>query len=226
MPDLADEIRAALAEMADPARAPDMQRYMKSDLPYLGAPKSRLTRVVMRMTKSAGLGREPWLATATGLWDQAGYREERYAALAVLRAGRLRPDDEPLLRRLITTGAWWDLVDETATQLVGPLRDDLDIRAWAVDDDMWIRRAAIICQVGKRGRTTDQDLLADCITPNIADRRFWITKAIGWALRDYAYADPDWVRSFVATHELAPLSVREATKHLRPGGVPVTGSGA
>lgn len=226
MPDLADEIRAALAEMADPARAPDMQRYMKSDLPYLGAPKSRLTRVVMRMTKGAGLGREPWLATATGLWYQAGYREERYAALAVLRAGRLRPDDEPLLRRLITTGAWWDLVDETATQLVGPLRDDLDIRAWAVDDDMWIRRAAIICQVGKRGRTTDQDLLADCITPNIADRRFWITKAIGWALRDYAYADPDWVRSFVARHELAPLSVREATKHLRPGGAPVTGSGA
>ena len=61
------------------------------------------------------------------------------------------------------------------------LREELDIRAWAVDDDIWIRRAAIICQVGKKGRTTDPALLADCIEANTDDRRFWITKAIGWA---------------------------------------------
>lgn len=88
------------------------------------------------------------------------------------------------------------------------------MRAWAVDEDMWIRRAAIICQVGGKGRTVDPDLLSDCIEPNTADRTFWITKAIGWALRDYAYADPAWVRAFVDAHDLAPLSVREATKHL------------
>ncbi len=209
---LADDIRAALAEMADPERAPDMQRYMKSEMPYLGAQKTRLTRTVMRMAK--GLDRDTMLDTATQLWDQATYREHRYAALAVLRAGTLGSSEESLLRHLITTGAWWDLVDETATHLVGPLRHDLDIRAWAVDEDMWIRRAAIICQVGKKGRTVDPDLLADCITPNLESRTFWITKAIGWALRDYAYADPAWVREFVAGHELAPLSVREATKHL------------
>lgn len=214
MSGLADEIRSVLVEMADPAKAPDMQKYMKSQMPYLGAAKTRLTRVVMRMTKAAGPEREVWLAAATSLWDEARYREERYAALAVLRAGRLMPSDEPLLRHLIITGAWWDLVDETATHLVGPLREDLDIRAWAIDDDMWIRRAAIICQVGKKGRTTDPDLLADCITPNTGDRTFWITKAIGWALRDYAYSDPGWVRAYLADHELAPLSVREATKHI------------
>ena len=60
----------------------------------------------------------------------------------------------------------------------------------------------------------DAVLLTDCIEPNTTDRRFWITKAIGWALRDYAYAQPEWVRAFVDSHELAPLSVREATKHL------------
>lgn len=212
-----DEVRAALAEMADPAKAPDMQRYMKSQMPYLGAQKSRLTTVVKRMTKAAHLDHSQRLATATDLWDRAEYREHRYAALAVLRAGPLEPSDEPLLRHLITTGAWWDLVDETATHLVGPLRADLDIRAWAVDDDLWIRRAAIICQVGSKGRSTDPDLLADCIEPNTGDRTFWITKAIGWALRDYAYANPAWVQDFVAGHDLAPLSVREALKHVGPG---------
>jgi 3-methyladenine DNA glycosylase AlkD len=187
---------------------------MKSQMLYLGVQKSRLTTVVKRMTKAAHLDRAQRLAAATDLWDHAEYREHRYAALAVLRAGPLEPSDEPLLRHLITTGAWWDLVDETATHLVGPLRADLDIRGWAVDDDMWIRRAAIICQVGSKGTSTDPDLLADCIEPNIADRTFWITKAIGWALRDYAYADPQWVRAFVDSHDLAPLSVREAIKHL------------
>ncbi|HRY11479.1 MAG: DNA alkylation repair protein [Actinobacteria bacterium] len=209
---LADDIRAALADMADPVRAPDMQRYMKSQMPYLGAQKTRLTRTVMRMAK--GIDRVTMLATATDLWNEATYREHRYAAIAVLRAGSLEPEDEPLLRHLITTGAWWDLVDETATHLVGPLREQFDMRAWAVDEDMWIRRAAIICQVGGKGRTVDPDLLSDCIEPNTADRTFWITKAIGWALRDYAYADPAWVRAFVDAHDLAPLSVREATKHL------------
>ena len=64
---LVDDIRAVLDEMADPARAPDMQRYMKSEMPYLGAPKSRLTQVVKRMAKSAKLDREQRIAVATAL---------------------------------------------------------------------------------------------------------------------------------------------------------------
>jgi 3-methyladenine DNA glycosylase AlkD len=213
VPDLAQEIRDWLRKSADPTRAPDMQRYMKSQMPFLGVQKTRLTRTVMRMTKAAALARGEWLAAAEQLWDEAQFREERYAALAVLRAGRLTPADEPLLRHLITTGAWWDLVDETATKLVGPLRAEIDLRSWAVDDDIWIRRAAILSQVGAK-QATDPDLLRDVIEPNTAERAFWITKAIGWALRDYAYVDPQWVRAFVAEHDLAPLSVREATKHL------------
>ncbi|MCU0280206.1 MAG: DNA alkylation repair protein, partial [Candidatus Nanopelagicales bacterium] len=95
MPDLAQEIRDWLRKSADPTRAPDMQRYMKSQMPFLGVQKTRLTRTVMRMTKAAALARGEWLAAAEQLWDEAQFREERYAALAVLRAGRLTPADEP-----------------------------------------------------------------------------------------------------------------------------------
>lgn len=216
MPELVEDVRAALRAVADPSKAPGMQAYMKSEMPFLGVqqgPRSKALRPVFRAHR---LDRDKWLTAALQLWDHAVYREERYAALALLRTHRqwLTAADEPLLRHLVTSGAWWDFVDEIATKLVGPLRTDLDVPAWAVDDDMWIRRAAIICQVGHRGRGTDQQLLAGVIEPNTADRRFWITKAIGWALRDYAYADPQWVRDFVSAHELAALSVREATKHL------------
>ena len=208
---LVDDIRLALLAAADPEKAPGMQKYMKSDMPFLGVQSGPLTKA-MRPILRQPIGRDEALSASRTLWDQASYREHRYAALALLRRQALTPEDEPLLRHLIVTGAWWDLVDEIATKLVGPLRDQLDIRAWAIDPDLWIRRASIICQVSNRPK--DPDLLRDTIEPNTADRTFWIRKAIGWALRDYAYVDPEWVAAFLRTHDLAPLSVREATKHL------------
>jgi 3-methyladenine DNA glycosylase AlkD len=89
------------------------------------------------------------------------------------------------------------------------------IRAWATDPDRWLRRTSIICQLAFRDRT-DTALLSDVIVPNLADREFFIRKGIGWALRQYARTDPDWVRAFVAEHEavISPLSRREALKHL------------
>ena len=57
-------------------------------------------------------------------------------------------------------------------------------------------------------------LLAEVIAPNLADREFFIRKAIGWALREYARVDPEWVREYADTHPLSPLSRREALKHL------------
>lgn len=209
--DLVGEIRLALEAAADPAKAPAMQKYMKSDMPFLGVQRGPLTKALRPILRQ-DIPRAQALAASVTLWDQATYREHRYAALAVLRRQTLTSADEPLLRHLIVSGAWWDLVDETATKLVGPLRESLDMRAWARDPDLWIRRASIICQVSNHPK--DPDLLRDTIEPNTGDRTFWITKAIGWALRDYAYIDAQWVRAFVDSHELAPLSVREATKHL------------
>lgn len=210
--DFVGQVRLALAQVADPGKAPAMQAYMKSQMPFLGVQKQQRTAALRPVLRDAPADRTEWLAAASHLWDEAQYREERYAALAVLRLHPdwLTPDDEAYVRGLITTGAWWDLVDEIATKLVTPR---FALREWARDDDMWIRRASIISQVGAKD-TTDTDVLVDVIEPNTKDRRFWITKAIGWALRDYARTNPDWVRAFVADHELAPLSMREATKHL------------
>jgi 3-methyladenine DNA glycosylase AlkD len=123
-----------------------------------------------------------------------------------------------LYRELIVGGAWWDHVDELSHR-VGELLTEWPTRVrpvvagWVNDDDLWLRRCAIICQLGA-GSNTDRALLVEAITANTADRDFFIRKAIGWALRDYARTDPEWVRAFVEAHPLSPLSRREATKHL------------
>jgi 3-methyladenine DNA glycosylase AlkD len=124
----------------------------------------------------------------------------------------------PIYEELIVTGAWWDFVDEVAVRLLGQLLgDDATpahvLRRWATSEDMWKRRAAIICQV-LRKRDTDLALLYDCIEPNRQDRQFFIRKGIGWALRAYAWVDPDEIVRYCETHELSPLSRREALKRL------------
>jgi 3-methyladenine DNA glycosylase AlkD len=226
--DLVDAIRAELARHADPARAAGQQRYMKSAIPYRGLSSPQLTAALRPILADAGFriaDRGSWEATIRGLWDEVAYREEWYAAIALARYRTYRPwvDSEsmPLWRHLIVTGAWWDVVDEVATHLVrevldgAPHVEGLRLREWAVDEDLWLRRTAIICQVGRKDRL-DQELLVDVIEPNLANREFFIRKAIGWALRDHARVAPEWVRAFVDAHadELSGLSRREATRHL------------
>jgi 3-methyladenine DNA glycosylase AlkD len=221
--ELVRAIRDALTRAADPGRAPQMQAYMKSTMPYLGVrlPETR------RLARAAAAEYPPadvddLIAGATELWRAAAYREERYAAteLTGLRMAVGRIEVLPLCREMIVTGAWWDHVDGVSDRIGRLLlahRDELEptIRQWSTDPDRWLRRSSIISQLALKGRT-DVDLLADVITVNLADREFFVRKAIGWALRQYARTDPQWVRDFVTTHrdDLSPLSRREAMKHL------------
>jgi 3-methyladenine DNA glycosylase AlkD len=124
---------------------------------------------------------------------------------------------------MIVTGAWWDYVDSLASHQVGGLLllDPAAIRprmlAWSRDRDMWKRRTSIICQLRFKA-DTDLELLAACIQPSLGSKEFFLRKAIGWALRQYAWVDPDWVVGYVDSHQahLSPLSRREALKNLSP----------
>ncbi|GAA2740133.1 DNA alkylation repair protein [Terrabacter aerolatus] len=228
-PDLVSEVRAALVAEADPDRAAGQQRYMKSSMPYFGLTSPRLKAVLAPLLRDPGLAmvsRAQWEATIRALWDDATHREQWYAAIALARHRPYRPrvdsDAMSLWERLIRAGAWWDVVDDIATHLVRdtvlahPTVEGLRMRDWAASDSLWVRRAAIICQVGARDRL-DQELLSDVIEPNIEDPDFFSRKAIGWALRDHARVAPEWVRAFVAAHpDLSGLSRREALKHLGP----------
>ena len=225
---LVESLRLGLAAAADPVAAPGMRAYLKSTLPYRGVRAPACRKIFTTELQAHPLpDRAAWLSVIDTLWDQAAYREERYAALAVARHRRYSahrtPDVLPLYRHLVVTGAWWDVVDDVATHLVGPLLLDHPaevgpvVRAWATDEDRWLRRTAVICQVGAKERT-DVGLLAHAVDANLDDRDFFLRKAIGWALRQHARTDREWVRSAVAERagRLSPLSRREALKHLGP----------
>lgn len=224
---LVDDVRAALAAAADPVKAAPMQAYMKSAMPFRGVPKPARVAVLRPVYRAHVLDdRESWDATVRLLWDSAEFREERYAATDLARhrsyaawATDVRSMD--LDDHLVVTGAWWDHVDEVAIRLVGPLLRahpvpiERVVRRWSRETDRWRRRAAVICQIGSRD-ATDTALLAECIVANADDPDFFLRKGIGWALREHAKTDPDWVRAFLGSYRavLSPLSVREAGRNL------------
>ena len=230
---LVEAVRSALHGAADPTRAPAMQAYMKSAMPYLGV--TTPTRVACLRPVLAGhpaQDRHVWESTVRALYDEAAYREERYAALDLLsvRAGRAWHDPAlvPLLEHLVRTGAWWDLVDEVAGHHVSVVHRAFPtelapvLRRWAVDDDLWVRRTAVLSQLGSKG-ATDRELLADVIEANEHRTEFWLRKAIGWALRELSAVEPAWVIAFVAADPaLSPLSRREALRRITAVAAPPT----
>lgn len=219
-------LRKKLREVADPARAPGMQAYMKSGMPYLGVqavPLRKVCRAVFGGLSWRDSG--AWQRDVLALWRGAAFREERHAAIeltGVRAAGAFqRLEALPLYEEMIVTGAWWDYVDTIATQRLWVLLGNESaamkraMLAWSTDADMWKRRGAILCQIKAKDKT-DLDLLYACIEPSLDSKEFFLRKAIGWALRQYAWTDPAEVRRYVAAHadRLSGLSRREALKNV------------
>ena len=195
---------------------------MKSTMPNLGVrPPGR--RVAVGAAWSFP-DRRTWEDTIRLLWTsrREALRRHRPGALPHLpSSGPPTPAALELYGHMIVTGAWWDHVDEVAIKLIGPLlraREHVGaaMRRWSRDPNRWHRRASVICQIGSRDAT--DALLAECILANVDDADFFLRKGVGWALREHAKTDPDWVRSFTTSYRgrLSPLSLREATRTWRP----------
>lgn len=231
---LTESIRASLAELADPAGADAKAAYLKSKIPVLGVRNADVRRTVRENARLAELqpaDQADWEQSIRELWDDAEYREELLAAIELseipmaARAGWHQPDQLDLYHHMITTGAWWDLVDPLATHRVGYLllnfREEVSpmMEEWAVADDFWVRRTAILAQL-KHKYDTDLTHYRWVLEQNLEDSRFgkefFIRKAVGWSLRELSKTNPSWVRDFIETNRsnLSGLAIREGSKYL------------
>jgi 3-methyladenine DNA glycosylase AlkD len=223
---LLTSLRKALREAADPRKAPAMQAYMKSVMPYHGVPTPQLRRLCKDIFANVEFPTAlHWQGQVLDLWHGARFREERYAAMHLAGDPRAQPFQTPaamkLYEELIVNGAWWDYVDDIASHRVGPILRDYPapmrrkMLSWSRSSDMWKRRTAIICQLGFK-TDTDLELLYACIEPSLDSPEFFLRKAIGWALRQYAWTDGPEIKRYVGLnrHRLSALSTREALKNV------------
>lgn len=212
------ELGLALAPLTEPARAPAMRAYMREQFDFLGIP-TPARRLVARplLLRLKGSGAAVLLAHAAALW-QLPEREYQYVALDLLAMHwkELGRENLPALLALARQKPWWDSVDAMAGVVGKVLRPGHDGMDQALrHPDLWLRRIAMLHQLGWRGQT-DSARLFDYALTLCGEREFFIQKAIGWALRDYARHAPEAVLDFLQRQRgrLAPLSLREAAKHL------------
>ncbi len=196
-----------------------MARYMKELFPFLGIGKperAALQRAYLARAKKAPVDRE----FVARLWALPE-REFQYLATDYLMAAKqgLQAGDIDMLAGLVTAKPWWDTVDALAANVIGhlcakhkKLVNDYII-PWSAGENIWLARAAILFQL-KYKEKTDTDVLGLVIGNTCGTKEFFLNKAIGWALREYSKTDPGWVRAFIGSRRLHPLSVREGSKYV------------
>ncbi|AYY71362.1 DNA alkylation repair protein [Listeria monocytogenes] len=199
--------------------APPMEAYMKNQFTFLGIRAGERKKLVAAYLKENGAPQD-LLGFTIALFAEEE-REFQYVAIDLLsRYGKKQPSEAiKVYEQLIVTKSWWDTVDGLAGTVVSnhfklyPELIPTYNEAWINGDNIWLARTAILFQL-KYKEKTDVDLLFSNCEKWLDSKEFFIQKAIGWALRQYAKVDSGAVRQFVNSHSLAPLSRREALKHV------------
>jgi 3-methyladenine DNA glycosylase AlkD len=208
---------ASNAELAVP-----MARYMRNQFLFLGIPSPQRREISKGFRKEVALVDEQELNNVvTGLFSLPE-REFSYLALDILQQHR-RPIPQNRihwLEKLAVHRSWWDTIDPLATQHMGAYFQQWPedrvywITRWKASGNFWLQRCAILFQL-KYKANTDKDMLHEILATYASSDEFFLQKAIGWALREYAKTNPDWVRKTLATGNWKSLSKREALRHIK-----------
>jgi 3-methyladenine DNA glycosylase AlkD len=214
-------LKTLFEQNAVPSQAAPMKKYMRDQFEYLGIKTPKNVALQKDFYAEYGL---PELSDLDeilrDLWALP-QREFQYVAMGLLGKYEKQLPAEFIntIEYLIVTKSWWDTVDALASHTVGthfkrfPKIRERSLKKWRKSKNIWLRRTAILFQLGYK-KETNFELLTEIINENLGSDEFFINKAIGWALRQYAYTDPKEVKKFVKSTRLHPLSRREAMKHL------------
>jgi 3-methyladenine DNA glycosylase AlkD len=216
-----DSLKTVFEQNADPLQAVPMKKYMRDQFEYLGIKTPKNVALQKKFFEEHGFPQLSELELVLrDLWSLP-QREFQYVAVGLLgRSNKELPAKFiKTIEYLLVTKSWWDTVDTISGGTLGVLfRRFPEVREkylakWRASDNFWLRRATILFQLNYK-MDTDFDLLCEIICENLDSKEFFINKAIGWSLRQYARVDPKAVTRFVKSTPLHPLSRREAMKHL------------
>nr|WP_229633832.1 DNA alkylation repair protein [Duganella qianjiadongensis] len=214
-----------MTALADAGRAAPMRAYLLDQFDFLGIPAPQRRAAIKALPRQVWNNPADVLEIAHLLWERP-QREFRYTAIDFLRGQVKLLDGSHLteLLALLRREAWWETVDGM-TAVIGLIilqqvkRGDTGAQAvcdvWIGHGDFWVRRCAMLHQLGWRLHTDMERLqrYAELLAP---EKEFFIRKAIGWALRDYARWHPAWVKNLLQAQQerFSGLTMREAAKHL------------
>lgn len=199
-----------------------MSKYMRNYFSFFGIKKpvrKEITKPILLLINK-NTSEKDVLELVTLLWKKKE-REFHYLAIDIINKYKkyLSKDSFNTIEWMLVTNSWWDSVDSLANYAVGPLVANFpelrrEMKRFSNDANFWLKRIAIIHQLTYKSKVDEEFLFKVCLQ-HAHDKEFFIRKAIGWALRQYAKHKPKEVKRFVELNKdkLSPLSVREALKH-------------
>lgn len=211
------------SENANEANRIGMEAYMKHKFAFFGiksVQRKQLLKEVVNRNKTE-LSENP-RKIIKELY-KLPQREIHYCAMEIMAKflkSKYILEDIRLIKKLILTHSHWDTVDFISKHILGvfllqlPEQEEEVIIGFSNSTNMWLNRSAILYQLGYKDKTNSTILFREC-KKHSKSKEFFIQKAIGWALREYAKTNPDDVKEFVNSNKLAPLSMREALKHFK-----------
>jgi 3-methyladenine DNA glycosylase AlkD len=218
-------VTEALRPLGTPERAAGSKEYLKSDLEFFGVTVPDMRRVVTSALRGyPDLDGEAVLDWAVALWREPVF-ERRIAAVELLQqaAARLSGEHLATVEELIRGSFTWALVDGLACNVAGAiaLRDPgaswRRIDTWACDGNFWVRRSALLTLLpGIRCGKPDLTRFTRYAESMLAEKEFFIRKAIGWVLREIARRDPEFTVEWTENHifEMSGVTFREAVRRL------------
>lgn len=212
----------AFKENQNPENAFAMAKYMKNNFAFFGIKTEERRHIFAAIWKE---NKEEVSANARAIALDLYSKQERefhYCAIEILikeLKGNYKKEDIKLIEKLILSNSWWDSVDTVAKYILGeyllefPLETKNVIARFSNSQNMWLNRSAILFQLGYKQKTNADFLFSECLKQSHS-KDFFIQKAIGWALREYAKSNPEIVKQFVENSNLKPLSKKEALKNI------------
>ena len=216
------ELENTFAENAKAENALPMAKYMKNLFPFFGIKTDKRRAIFKSLCKKhqteinsnvRAIGWELFLKKE---------RELQYCGIEILLKNlknNYQVEDIIWIEQLLTTNSWWDSVDTISKFILGDYLQQFSneiptvIKRFSTAENMWLNRSVILFQLGYKSKTDFKLLQSLCIQHSHSNE-FFIRKAIGWALREYAKTDPEAVREFVLQSNLKPLSKKEALKNI------------
>jgi 3-methyladenine DNA glycosylase AlkD len=217
-----EKLQTHFAQYADAQNALAMTGYMKNRFSFFGIKAPDRKTILKQFTAKNVPPQYPDLFEVVWALYAMPQRELHYCAVEMLEKSKRnwKKEDIVFFEKLITTNAWWDTVDTISTHIVGayfqkyPDQMRPVTENWMASSNIWLQRVCLICQLMYRQKT-DTVMLFDYIHRLKGSNEFFIQKAIGWSLRQYARTDAQTVKDFVENTGLKPLSKREALKHFK-----------
>ncbi|WP_310559582.1 DNA alkylation repair protein [Flavobacterium sp.] len=216
-----NKLETAFQKESNPENALAMAKYMRNHFLFFGIKTEERRTIFKTICKENQVEiSENSRAIALALYSKP-QRELQYCAIEILikqLKGNYKKEDVQLIENFILTNSWWDSVDTIAKYILGeylvefPSEIEAVIERFSNAENLWLNRSAILFQLGYKEKT-NFDLLQSTCEKHKNSNEFFIQKAIGWALREYAKTNPNAVKNYVSNTKLKPLSTKEALKN-------------